>query len=260
MSAAKKITIPYWEKRDGYLISVKDNTTAEILSAHGYGMRYREGEFHTTVKELPSLPNVRFKKHKLKVPSLEKRQELEQEYDRLLQMEEVLEEMQNAIDAQTEKISKLLNKTGLKLKPNLPNDTQLYLRGKGVRLHNCVSVVKNYDQEAIGKATKRYPELNRCFDLKQIVVDFSELNEKEKKTLESIAKKQHLIFNSKFDRATFDSIYPNLPATLKKKLLKKELVPNFREIELPDPECIHCGGKLRKDDTCRRCNLSQGLE
>lgn len=257
---AKKITIPYWEKKKGYLIAVKDHSTAEMLNQKGYQMKYKEGEFLTIVENLPKLSNVDFKKHNLNVPSLKKRQEIEQEYDRLLQMEQALDDMQKAVDAQTEKISKLVNKSGLKLKPSLPNDTQLYLRGRGVRLHNCVSIVKNYDQEAIEKASKRYPELNRCFDLKHIVVDFSELNEKEKKALQNIAKKQHLNFNSKFNKSTFDSIYSNLPPALKKKLLKKELVPNFREIELPDPECIHCGGKVRKDDTCKRCNLSQGLD
>ncbi len=260
MSAAKKITIPYLEEKSGYLITAKDSNTAKTLEANGYKMRYREGMFCLKVEELPKISGVQFRKHKLKVPSLEDRKDLETEYEKYIAMEQALDLMMEQVDAQREKLSKKVDKIGLRLKPSLPKDAQIYLRGKGIRLHNCTSVTRTYDEEGIKKASKKYPVLERCFDIKRITLDFGELSEKDKKTLFRIAKSQEIEFSDKFDKAAYNDIESVLPPAMKKKLVTLESYQNFRETELPNADCIHCGRQVRKDGTCKGCNLSQTLE
>lgn len=260
MSAAKKITIPYLEERTGYLLTAKDSRTAKVMERHGFKMRFREGMYCLKVDTLPKLRDIHFKKHNLKLPSLENRKELEKEYAKYQKMEQAIEMMAAQIDAQQEKLSKMVDKIGLRLKPSLPKDAQIYIRGKNVRLHNCVSVTKNYDDEAILKATKKYPVLERCFDLKKVVLDFGELTKKEKETIEKIVKKQETELGSVFNKAVFEDVKGSLPPSVRTKLVKLDSYLNFRETELPNPECIHCGGYLRKDKTCKRCNRSQELE
>ena len=260
MSAAKKITIPYLEDRNGYLLTAKDSGTAKKMAQKGLKMRFKDGMYSLKVEELPKLEDVRFKKHKMKLPSLEDRKELEKEYAKYMKMEQALEMMAAQIDAQREKLSKMVDKVGLRLKPSLPKDAQIYIRGKNVRLHNCVTVTKNYDDEAIIKSSQKYPVLERCFDLKKLVLDFSELTKAEKATLERICKKQNIEPSNMFDKKVFEDVRGSLPPSIVQKCVKVETYLNFRETDLPNPECIHCGGYLRKDKTCKRCNCSQDLE
>jgi len=257
---AKNIIVPYLQETNGYLITAKDSSIAQKLEQSGYKMRYREGMFCLKVEKLPEISGVKFKKHNLKVPKLSDRKEIEKEYEKYVAMETAIDLMQDELDFQREKVSRMLDKSGLRLKPSLPKDSQLYMRGKGIRIHNCTTVTKNYCVESIEKATKKYPVLERCFDLKKVVLDFGELTKKEKEVFLKVAEKQNIEFCSTFNKNIYQDIEATLPPAVKKKLVKTETYQNFREIELPNPDCIHCGGHVKKDGTCRRCNLAQTLE
>lgn len=260
MSAAKKITIPYLEERDGYLLTAKDSHTAEEMADRGLKMRFKDGMYCLKVEQLPELENVKFKRHKLKLPPLEKRKELEREYAKYLKMEQAFEKMAEMIDAQQEKLSKLVDEIGLRLKPSLPKDSQIYIRGTNTRLHNCVTITKIYEEETIMKSANKYPILERCFDLKRMTIDFSELTKSEKANLDKILQKQNVEPSSVFNKRIFEDVKGSLPPSIVQKCVKTNMEPNYRETHLPNPECIHCGGHLRKDKTCRRCNHSQELE
>lgn len=260
MTATKKMTVPYLQTDDEIVITAKDKEIADFFGDNGYPMKLREGVFSLVTDSLPDIPGVKYKKHHLKVPNLAERKELETAYQKYLAMEHALELMTNEVEKQRELVAQKVKKVGMKLKPSLLNDSQIFIRGTNTRLHNCVSVTKEYNVENIRKVSGKYPVLEKCFDLKRVTLDFSEMSEKDKTTLLNIVKKQNMEFSEIFNKGCFDDLQCHLPPSLLKKCVTYSSYENLREIELPNPECIHCGGKLKKDNTCRRCNLTQEID
>ena len=151
------------------------------------------------------------------------------EFEKLEKMEAVVDKMRAEITKQEEKLVKALQTSGVNLKPGKPLDRQL-MASDDARLHNCQSVVQWLDTGAATELSAKYPQLAKC------LVE---------------------ITTTKLDRMLLHEVLPELPALVSRQIQKFDTVESLKLIPLTKPECRQCGGKLRKDGYCRRCEFQE---
>lgn len=215
-----------------YLVMTNNDLVVSEFARFGLKMTYQNHAYHLLVDELPQSETLDFKQYKVKHTTPEQRMELEREVDRLRDMDEAIAEMQAARDSQERLLQKMVRTRGLHLKPHLPRDSEMFSPKHNIRFHMKYSVQQIIDQEAIERLTEENQILKKCF-------------------------KRHVSY--KFDRSEFNKISRSLPPEVVEQIITYDEVESFHEYDLPDAECMSCGGKFTKKGICKHCGLPKEI-
>lgn len=235
MSTAKKLkigkphTVSYQITGDhNFLIMTNNHEVVEIFSTLGHEMKYEKHRFHVTVEELPNTPLLVFRKHNVKKVSKKAIESFDSELDKLKSLEQAIGALHDEFDKQERKVRNIVKRSGLKIKPHLPKDSEIFSVKHEERCHVKYSVRTIIDQEVVEEMIESYPQLKKCFRTRKTVL---------------------------FDRAKFNQLQDTISATDMRKIVRYEEVESLNFYELEDWECDNCGGKFTKKGICRHCGL-----
>lgn len=213
-----------------YLVMTNNESVVSEFERFGMRMTYQNHAYHLIVDELPQSEVLEFKQYRVKHTTPEQRSELEREVDRLRDMDLAIEEMMKLREGQEKLLQKMVRARGLHLKPHLPRDSEMFSPKHHTRFHLKMSVQQNIDQQAISDMVEKHPVLKKCF-------------------------KRHVSY--KFDRAEFTRISRSLEPSVLEKIVSYSEIESFHEYELPNAECMSCGGTFTKKGICKHCGLPQ---
>lgn len=229
--STQPITVSYMITGDHrFLIMTNDVTIVDILKGLKVELRFENHSYHGLVDELPVHPMISFKQYRMKPISEAHRSELEVELQRLKDIEDAIDQMYKTHEAQTKLLEKMVRRRGLKLKPHLPQDSEMFSMRHKERVHFKVSLQQIIDQDVAEQMSAKFPQLKKCFRKKVSII---------------------------FDRQIFNKIQPTLPAEAIKKIVSYNEVNSLNFYSLEDAECPNCGGKYSKKDICKHCGLAK---
>ncbi len=203
----------------------------EIFKKNKIELRFENHSYHITVDELPMLSGIEYKQYRLKPYTSKQQLELEEEISRLKDMEDAVQKMMEAIEGQEKLVTKMVMKYGLKLKPHLPKDSEMFSPKHKERAHYKISCQKIVDQEVVRDMLKKHPQLGKCF----------------KKDVRTV-----------FVRSEFDKIQKTLPAEAINKIVTYNEVASLAFYSLENYECKQCGGTFTKKGICKHCGQLKG--
>jgi hypothetical protein len=226
-SKAKKITVEYEVVSPGvYRLSSADPKVLKLTSL-GFRFDQKTRCFTCESQKLPTNPSISLKPYKKPVPpEASAKARITRNYEKLLKMRQVIEKMLDECDGVESLLIADLLAHGLKLKPGCPKDAEL-LVGK-TKLHHYLSVNRNVDQDELNRLAKKWPSLKKCFQ-KRVTY--------------------HL------DKRALATILANLPESVEHSIIDYGAHYAFLESPVKNPGCEHCGGMLRRDKTCKRCEI-----
>jgi len=236
MSIAKKLislhTVSYMITGDQkFLIMTNNVEVVDILKKKGIRMVFENHSYHVLVNELPmNLPSIEFRKYQVKPIKDEVRKDFENELQRLKDMEDAINKMNEAYSEQEEKLMKMVKRKGLHLKPHLPKDSEMFSVRHKERLHVKQSLQQIIDQQAAEELMEKYPQLKKCF---------------------------RRVVKHTFDRQHFDKIQKTLPAEAINKIVSYNELESLNFYNLEEYECKHCGGKFTKKGICKHCGIQK---
>ena len=225
-------SVGYLKDPDGiYTLYTISREAVEALARRNVEFRYDQTQKHyeAEVAVLPRVKGIDFYEHIVKAPNEAKVKRLKEKYDKYLKMRAVVDKMNRQLDKLEDDMIDILVDHGIKLKPGSPEDAQLLIKEKKIRLHHQQSMTKSVDKEAIEELSKTHPALKDCLtEVTRVVVD----------------------------KVMLESVIQELPAEDVDRIIN--LSPSFSFVETPlkRPGCQHCGGQILKNTgTCKRCNL-----
>lgn len=236
MSTAKKIKednilVSYTFSSGKYTIMTNNEHAVALYRKSKIELRFENHSYHITVDELPMIAGIEYRQYKLKPYTSKQQSELETEVQKLKDMEEAVQKMMETIEAQEKLVTKMVMKNGLKLKPHLPKDSEMFSPKHKERVHYKISCQKIVDQEVVRDLLKKHPQLGKCF----------------KKDVRTI-----------FVRSEFDKIQKTLPAEAINKIVTYNEVASLAYYSLENFECTQCGGMYSKKGICKHCGQSKG--
>lgn len=236
MSTAKKlkedILVSYLIEGGKYTIMTNNEFAVDLFKSGKVELRFENHSYHATLDELPMIVGIKYKQYKIKAYSEKPQKDLETELQRLIDIEDAIQRMYETQEAQEALVTKLVKKHGLKLKPHLPKDSEMFSPKHKERVHAKVSLSKIIDQEMIKSLMKKYPQLGKCF----------------KKDIRVLFSKQE-----------FDKIQKTLPAEVINKIVKYDEIESFHRIDFEEFECNQCGGKYTKKNVCKHCGIAKPI-
>jgi hypothetical protein len=236
MSTAKKIsslhTVSYMITGDQkFLIMTNNAEVVDLLKKKGIKMTFENHSYHVLVDELPmNLTSIEFRKYQVKPIKEDVRKDFENELQRLKDMEDAINKMNEAYSEQEEKLMKMVKKKGLHLKPHLPEDSEMFSVRHKERLHVKQSLQQIIDQQAAEELMEKFPQLKKCF---------------------------RRVVKHTFDRQHFNKIQKTLPAEAINKIVSYNELESLNFYSLEEFECKNCGGKFTKKGVCKHCGIAK---
>jgi hypothetical protein len=231
-----KPKVAYERTEDGFYLMTVDARATEILAARGIKFRVQMKPYKYyvgVVKKLVRYPGIFYYAHKVAPPTEVDQREVERLNAARLA---AYEELENKTRQLNEKYSRAvdalyagLQEIGLKLKPGLPLDSQLWDREAEHRLHLRQSLKTFINQEAVEELAQKYPILKGAFKTAKVV---------------------------QLDKEELAKILPQLPANVASLIVTWKPITSFNTETPIKPECSYCGGRLLKSGRCHHCGLS----
>ena len=236
MATAKKLSpsqysVSYMITGDHkFLIMTNKAEVVDILRRMKIDMKFENHSYHVLVEELPMHPMIEYKKYQVKPIKEEVRKTFETELQRLKDMEDAIQKMSDAYSEQEAKLTKMVKKKGLHLKPHLPEDSEMFSVRHKERLHVKQSLQQIIDQNAAEELMEKYPQLKKCF---------------------------RRVVRHTFDRQHFNKIQKTLPAEAINKIVSYNELESLNFYTLEEFECKNCGGKFTKKGVCKHCGIQK---
>lgn len=226
--------IYYKKVNSKFDIYTLDPEISKSLENLGIAMTYkvRDGCFRGRCEILPESPHFIFTEQRPKKADLKVRGKIERLFKKKLRMQETIQKMYEAIDEVESEITELLIQEGIKLKPSALKDSQLFIRNSNYKVHYRECIKKIFDLDMVFELRTKYPILEKAIRRRD---------------------------DEYVDKVMLKSVIQELPSRISSKIVHFEKFYQFHEPELDSPECIHCGGQLRKDKICKNCTLDQKL-
>jgi hypothetical protein len=205
----------------GYLVTSTDQNIARKLKLV---FDADSGIFMGKVETLPAEYScIELEVHK---PPPSKLLYIQHLYDKYLQMQKVIEKMHVQVMKTEQKMISFLLKNGLKLKPGAEKDALILSKKHKTRLHYQQYEKMTIHQGILLSLVEEYPELRKCVKTKEVVY---------------------------VDKRALNKMIKSLDQKVINKITSIQKVYSFMQIKIAKPECEYCGGKLNKENACKKC-------